>query len=89
MSSSVQNSQFFEERAIEINKAMRKQEKFIIMGDFYIDINTSGSDKSRLKSFCDVFNIPNLISSKTCFLKSRKSIILTITLLSFQKTHKT
>lgn len=72
MSSSVQNSQFFEERAIEINKAMRKQEKFIIMGDFYIDINTSGSDKSRLKSFCDVFNIANLISSKTCFLKSKK-----------------
>ena len=59
------------------------------MGDFYLDINTSGSDKSRLKLFCDVFNIANLISSKTCFMKSRKRIILTITLLSFQKTHKT
>ena len=43
------------------------------MGDFHLDINTSGSDKSGLKSFCDVFNIANLISSKTCFMKSRKN----------------
>ena len=31
VSSSVQKSQFFEERAIEINKAMRKQEKYFYM----------------------------------------------------------
>ena len=36
---------------IGINKAMKRYEEFIIMGEFNIDINSSGSDKNKLESF--------------------------------------
>ena len=79
---------FFEEMAIASNKAMRKYEKFIIMGDFNIDINNSGSDKNKLKSFWNVLNLRTLSRSKTLKLLYEKpqstiDLILTITPLSF------
>ena len=60
------------------------------MGDFNIDIKSSNSDKDKLETFCDLFNLTNLVHSETCFMKNSKSIIdliLTNKPFHFQKTH--
>ena len=73
-----------------ISKALCKYENLIVMGNFNIDIESSNSGKDKLENFCDLFNLRNLVYSKTCFMKNSKSIInLTLTnkALYFQKTH--
>ena len=62
------------------------------MGDFNLDLKIKGVDFNKLYQFCDLFNITNLIKTKTCFTKSHKSLIdlLLINMpSSFQKTHVT
>ena len=81
---------FFEEMNEAISKALSKYENLIVMGDFNIDIKSSNSDKDKLESFCDLFNLTNLVHSEACFMKNSKSIIdliLTNKPLHFQKTH--
>ena len=44
------------------------------MGDFNIDIKSSNSDKDKLENFRDLFNLTNLVHSKTCFKKNINSV---------------
>ena len=73
-----------------ISKALCKHENLIVMGVFNRDIRSSNSDKNKLESFCDFFNLTNIVDSETCFMKNSKSIIdliLTYKPLHFQKPH--
>ena len=51
-----------------ICKALRKYENLIVLGGFNIDIKSSNSDKDKLENFCNLFNLTNLVHSKTCML---------------------
>ena len=62
------------------------------MGDFNIDIKNKGLGYGKLDTFCDLFNLTNLIHSETCLMKNHKSTIdlfLTNKPKSFFKTHTT
>ena len=62
------------------------------MGDFNIDIKSKGLGYGKLDTFCDLFNLTNLIHSETCLMKNHKSTIdlfLTNKPKSFFKTHTT
>ena len=61
----------------------------MIMGNFNIDLKVKGFSFNKLDEFCDLFNLTNLIKTKTCFTKSLIDLFLTNRLLSFQKTQVT
>ena len=87
---SIKLSTFFEELATSLSKAVLKYENLLIMGDFNIDRKSKSLGYDKLHEFCDLFNLTNLITSKTYFTKNHKYLIdlfLTNTPLSFQKTH--
>ena len=46
---------FFCELTLTLNKASRNYDSFMIMGDFDIDINSSGYECQLLDEFCDLF----------------------------------
>ena len=48
---------FFEEMNQVISKALWKCENLVVMGNFTIDIKGSNSDKDKLETFCDFFNL--------------------------------
>ena len=80
---------FFEKLSNSLGKANKSYENFIIMGDFNIDIDTSGSEQDKLADFCNLFNLQNLVKSKTCISKTHQSkidLILTNKYNCFQKT---
>ena len=81
---------FLSSLSTSINRALDKYDNIIIMGDINIDTH-SKTDPSfdKLVSFCDVFGLSNLVTSKTCFTKNHSSsidVILTNRPRSFQKT---
>ena len=83
---------FFDEITASLSKATMKCENIIIMGDFNIDIKHEGLGYGKLDTFCDIFNLTNLIHSETCSMKNHKSTIdlfLTNKPKSFFKTHTT
>ena len=51
-----------------ISKAFCKYESLIFMGDFNIDIKNYNSDIDKLGNFCNLFNLTNLVHSKTVSL---------------------
>ena len=55
---------------LSINKATLKYENFIIMGDFNIDINSSGVEKNKLEEFCNLLGLAKLIHGNTCCTKN-------------------
>ena len=62
------------------------------MGDFKIDIKNERLSYGKLDTFCDLFNLTNLIQSETCLMKNQKSTIdlfLTNKPKSFFKTPTT
>ena len=62
------------------------------MGDFDIDTDSSTIEKNKLKEFCNLFHLTNLIHGNTCCMKNHKSttdLILTNRSLSFQNTSTT
>lgn len=73
-----------------LNSALDRYENVIIMGDINIDTQEpQRPGYSDLMSFCDVFGLSNLVSSKTCFTKHRQSsidILLTNRSIFFQAT---
>ena len=80
---------FFKEVSDSLSKASLTFERFIIMGDFNIDINTAGMGVDKLDEFCNLFDLTSLIKAETCCTKNHKSIIclfLRNRPLSFQKT---
>ena len=80
---------FFVEITLSINKAALNYENLIVMGDFHIDINSSGVEKNKLEEFCNLFDLTNLIHGNTCCTKNNKSTIdlsLTNRPLPFQDT---
>ena len=80
---------FFSHLSTSLNRALDKYDNTIIMGDINIDTHSKtdpGFDK--LVSFCDIFGLSNLVTSKTCFTKNHSSsidVILTNRPRSFQK----
>ena len=82
----------FKEVSDSLSKANLTNKNSIIMGDFNIDINTAGTEADKLDEFCNLFDLINLIKTKTCCTKNHKSIIdllLTNRPLSFQETRST
>ena len=75
----------------EITASLSKYENIVMIGDFNVDIkNRLGYGK--LDTFCYLINFTNLIHSKTCLMKNRKSTIdlfLSNKSKSFSKTHTT
>ena len=62
---------FFNDMTEVINRALSKNENFLIKEDFNIDIKILNS-VNKLKSFCDLFSLTNLIHSANSFIfKSR------------------
>ena len=59
------NMNTFFKIATNISKAAIKYENIIRMGIFTIDIKNKGSGCSKLDTCCDLFNLTNLIHSKT------------------------
>ena len=43
------------------------------MGDFNIDINSSGVEKNKLEEFCNLFGLAKLIHGNTCCTKNHAS----------------
>ena len=83
---------FFDEITACLRKAAVKYENILIMGDFNIDIKNKGLGYGKLDTFCDLFNLTNLIHSETCLMKNHKSTIdlfLTNKPISFFKTYTT
>ena len=83
---------FFKEVSVSLSKASLTYENFIVMGDFNIDIDTTGIDVDKLDEFCNLFDLTNLIKTETCCTKNHKSTIdlfLTNRPLSFQKNRTT
>ena len=83
---------FFDEITARLSKAAGKYENIIIMGDFNIDIKNKGLGNGKLDTFCDLFDLTNLIHSETCLMKNHKSTIdlfLTNKPKPFFKTHAT
>ena len=69
-----------------------KYENIIIMDDFSINIKKKGLGYGKLDTFCDLFNLTNLVHSETCLMKNHKCTIdwfLTNKPKSFFKTHTT
>ena len=83
---------FFDEITACPSKAAVKYENIIIMGDFNVGIKNKGLGCSKLDTFCDLFNLTNVIHSETCLMKNHKSTIdlfSTNKSKSFFKTHTT
>ena len=62
------------------------------MDDFDIDTDSSTIEKNKLKEFCNLFHLTNMIHGNTCCMKNHKSttdLILTNRSLSFQNTSTT
>ena len=62
------------------------------MGDFNIDINSSGNGCQLLDEFCDLFYLSHLVKTPTCFTSSHKStidLIMTNKPKVFEKTRIT
>ena len=45
------------------------------MGDFNINVNTTGAEVDKNDEFCNIFGTTNLIKIETCCTKSYKSTI--------------
>ena len=73
-----------------VNRALDSYDNIIIMGDINIDTHDRADPGfEKLMSFCDVFDLTNIVKSKTCFTKNHSSsidVILTNRPRSFQKT---
>ena len=66
---------FFDEITASLSKAAMKYENIIKMGDFNIDIKNKGLGYGKLDTFCDLFNLTNLIHSEACLMKNQESTI--------------
>ena len=55
------------------------------MVDLNIDIESSYSDKYKLKNVSDFLNLTNLVHLETCFMKNSKTIIDLVS--HFRNTH--
>ena len=81
----------FSDLSTSLNRALDRYDNIIVMGDINVDTqNKTDPGFDKLVSFCDVFGLSNIVTSKTyCFTKSHSSsidVILTNQLRSFQKT---
>ena len=79
---------FYKKLENSVSKVWIKYDKFIIMGDFSIDVkNLECLSYNELERFCDTFKLTNLIKKHRCINKDHKSavdLILTNKPLSFQ-----
>ena len=59
------------------------------MANFNIDIKSSDRDKDKLKTFCDFFDLSNILHSEACFVcfnsKSAIDLLLKNKPLDFKK----
>ena len=52
---------FFDEATASLSEAAMKYENIIIIGDLNIDIKNKRLGYGKLDTFCDLFNLKNLI----------------------------
>ena len=48
-------------------------DNFIVMGNFNTDVNLLSYEHDKLREFCNLFDLSNLIKSNTCFTKTHSS----------------
>ena len=81
---------FFANLSDSLDQALDRYDNVIVMGDINIDTQDSQHPGyNKLASFCDVYGLSNLVTTKTCFTKSHSSsidVILTNKPRSFLKT---
>ena len=81
---------FFEELEKTVEEATAEYDNVIVMGDINIDKNNANDyGYGSLTSFCEMYNLKNLIKGKTCFTRTHESsidVILTNKSKSFQHT---
>ena len=65
----------FEDLTNFFRKANESSEYFIIVGDFNVDVTNRGIVFDKLTELWDLFNLTNLITPPTCFIKAYKSNI--------------
>ena len=59
-----------------MNSALDKYDHVILMGDININaVDKGDSAYEKLANFCDVFELSNLMTVKTCFTKNSSSSI--------------
>ena len=83
-------TEFFSELEQSVDLASAKYDNVIIMGDINIDFQIcTDAGYNKLKQFCDIYNLSNLIKANTCFMNGHQSsidIILTNRPNLFQHT---
>ena len=66
---------FFKELEKYLNQTSENYDKFIVMGDFNIDIRQTSPESDKLDEFCSLFSLTNIIKSDTCFAKFCSSAV--------------
>ena len=81
---------FFANLSVSLNQALDRYDNVIVIGDINIDTQDSQHPGyNKMVSFCDVFGLSNLVTTKTCFTNSHSSsidVILTNKPRTFLKT---
>ena len=67
---------FFVDLSVSLNQALDNYDNVVVMGDINIDTHDAQHPGyNKLASFCDIFGLSNLVTTKTCFAKSHRSSI--------------
>ena len=67
---SINRNLFFEEINISLSKVLKNYQNIILVGDLNVDMDIPANDvKGYLSDICDIYNLTNLIKSKTCTKK--------------------
>ena len=72
---SISRKTFFDELTVSLNKAFIDYDFIAVIGDFNIDTEGKTDRHGFLSNLCDVFDLENLITDKTCFKKCEGSAI--------------
>ena len=72
---SISRKTFFDELTVSLNKAFIDYDYIALLGDLNIDLEGKTDRHGFLSNLCDVFDLENLITDKTCFKKCGGSAI--------------
>ena len=72
---SIDRKIFFDELTVSLNKAFMNYDYVTVIGDLNIDNDGHTDRHGFLSDMCDIFNLENIISEKTCFKKTGGSSI--------------
>ena len=66
---------FFKELEKYLNQTSENYDKFIVVGDFNIDIRQTSPESDKLDEYSSLFSLTNIIKSDTCFTKFHISAV--------------